>query len=396
MQPAIADFIASMTPSVTLALTAKAAELRSQGVDVCAFTAGEPDFDTPEFIRQAVSKAVLEGGAICKYTPATGMPKLKQAVIEKFQRENSLSYDASQVIVSNGAKQVLFNAISALVNPGDEVIIPAPFWVSYPEMVRAVGGVPKILDCLSQPNFAPHPDRLAELINERTKALIICSPSNPSGMVMDREQLSAIYAKLEGTNVTVLSDEIYEHLVFDGLSHIAPASLNQDAYERTLTINGLSKAYAMTGWRIGFAGGPQPLIKAMSTLQSHTTSNPATISQIASLAALGGGLEEVERMCEAFRERRDRMVSGLASIEGVSCGQPRGAFYVFPRISDLYRAGLQGSVAFCQALLEKEAVATIPGAAFGADDFMRLSYACSMDTIDRGIDRIAKFVKELG
>lgn len=395
MKLSLSEFITSLTPSVTLALTAKAAELKAQGIDVCSFTAGEPDFDTPAFIREAAASAVTGGGAVCHYTAATGTPELKRAVCDKFKRECNLSYEPSQIIVSNGAKQVLFNAIAALVNPGDEVIVPAPYWVSYPEMIAAVGGKPIIVDCMDQPNFAPNPNRIREALSPRTKALILCSPSNPTGAVLDHEQLAGIYHALENTNVVVISDEIYEHLVFDGLHHIAPATLNDDAYARTLTVNGLSKAYSMTGWRIGYAGGPQPLIKAMSTLQSHTTSNPATVSQIAALAALGGGLDEVEKMRLAFVERRDVLVEGLRSIEGMSCGQPRGAFYVFPRINELYREGMQGSVAFCQALLEKEAVATVPGAAFGADDFMRLSYACSMETIKRGVDRIAKFAKSV-
>jgi len=395
MKLSLSEFITSLTPSVTLALTAKAAELKAQGIDVCSFTAGEPDFDTPAFIREAAASAVTGGGAVCHYTAATGTPELKRAVCDKFKRECNLSYEPSQIIVSNGAKQVFFNAIAALVNPGDEVIVPAPYWVSYPEMIAAVGGKPIIVDCMDQPNFAPNPNRIREALSPRTKALILCSPSNPTGAVLDHEQLAGIYHALENTNVVVISDEIYEHLVFDGLHHIAPATLNDDAYARTLTVNGLSKAYSMTGWRIGYAGGPQPLIKAMSTLQSHTTSNPATVSQIAALAALGGGLDEVEKMRLAFVERRDVLVEGLRSIEGMSCGQPRGAFYVFPRINELYREGMQGSVAFCQALLEKEAVATVPGAAFGADDFMRLSYACSMETIKRGVDRIAKFAKSV-
>ena len=392
----ISKLISNVEASVTLSLSAKAAEMKTQGVDVCSFTAGEPDFDTPEHIRKAVADAVSAGGKVCKYTPVPGMPELREVVAQKFKNDNGLNYDSTQVVIGTGAKQIIYNALAALVNPGNEVLFAAPYWVSYPQMTNALGGKPVSIDCTMNENFAPSADQIRAHVNDRTKALILCSPSNPSGTVFAKSQLEEIYSALEGTNVIVISDEIYEHLVYDGSEHVSPASISEDAYERTITVNGMSKSFAMTGWRIGFGGGPLELIKAMSRFQSHTTSNPTTPSQIATLAALQGDQACIAEMRSAFDERRQAMVSLLNAIDGVECEAPKGAFYAFPKVSGLYgKGGLQGSSDFSSKLLEVHAVATIPGVAFGADDFVRMSYATSMEVIEKGIGRLAEFAKSL-
>jgi aspartate aminotransferase len=387
--------VTSMTPSVTLALTAKANELRAEGKDVCGFTAGEPDFDTPAKIREAAREALAQGGKVCKYTPASGMPELKKAVAAKFKRENGLDYEVAQVTVAGGAKQLCAQAIFVLTDPGSEVLIPSPYWLSYPEMARSVGAVPVIIDCSANENFAPTPEQIRNAITGKTRVLVLNSPCNPTGGVFSREQFEGIYDAVKGTDITIISDEIYEHLVYDGKEHTSPAALSEDAYNRTVTINGASKAYAMTGWRIGYAGGPTDAIKAMNTFQSHYTSGPATVSQFATLAALEGGLDDVMKMREAFDERRRIMVEGLNAIEGIDCTTPHGTFYCFPRVSALYKGAVKDSLSFCDALLEKEAVVVVPGKAFGADEFVRLSYACSNEQIEKGLERIARFAKSL-
>ncbi len=384
-----------MTPSVTLALSAKANEMKAEGVDVCAFTAGEPDFDTPAAIRNAATQAIDKGGKVCKYSPGAGLPELRKAVAEKFKRENGLDYEPSQVIVAGGAKQVVAEALFSLTDPGAEVIICSPYWLSYPQMARSVAVQPVIVDCSTNENFAPQPEQLRAAMTEKTRVLILNSPGNPTGGVITQSQFEAIYGALEGTDIVVISDEIYEHLVYDGKQHFSPARLGAEAYNRTVTVNGASKAYAMTGWRIGYAGGPTDIIKAMSTFQSHYTSGPATVSQIAVLAALTGGLADVEHMRQQFDKRRRLMVEGLNGIEGFECTMPYGAFYCFPKVSQLYREGAADSLAFSQALLDKEAVVVVPGAAFGSDEFVRMSYACSAEQIEKGLERISRFVKSL-
>jgi aspartate aminotransferase len=384
-----------MTPSVTLALSAKANEMKAEGVDVCAFTAGEPDFDTPTAIRNAATEAIAKGGKVCKYSPGSGLPELKKAVADKFKSENGLDYEPSQVIVAGGAKQVVAEALFCLTDPGSEVIICSPYWLSYPQMARSVAAQPVIIDCSANENFAPLPEQLRSAMTDKTRVIILNSPGNPTGGVISRLQFEAIYEVLDGTDVAVISDEIYEHLLYDGKEHFSPASLGTDAYNRTVTINGASKAFAMTGWRIGYAAGPTEIIKAMNTFQSHYTSGPATVSQLAALAALTGGLEDVIRMREAFDKRRRLMVEGLNAIEGIECTMPYGAFYCFPKVSGLYREDITNSLSFSQALLEKEAVVVVPGAAFGADEFVRLSYACSAEQIEKGLERLSRFVQGL-
>jgi aspartate aminotransferase len=395
MSTQISKDVQSMTPSVTLALTAKANEMRAEGKDVCGFTAGEPDFDTPSYIREAAREALAAGGKVCKYTPASGMPELKKAVAAKFKKENGLDYDVTQVTVAGGAKQLCAQAIFVLTDPGSEVLIPSPYWLSYPEMARSVGAVPVVIDCSTNENFAPTPDQIRSAITDKTRVLVLNSPCNPTGGVFSQEQLERIYEVLKGSDVAVISDEIYEHLIFDGKTHISPATFSEDAYNRTVTINGASKAYAMTGWRIGYAGGPKSIIKGMNTFQSHYTSGPATVSQFATIAALEGGLDEVYKMREAFDQRRRLMVDGLNAIDGIDCTMPKGTFYCFPKVSALYKGDIKDSLSFSDALLEKEAVVVVPGTAFGSDEFVRLSYACSNEQIEKGLERIAHFAKSL-
>ena len=286
-------------------------------------------------------------------------------------------------------------AVFCLTDPGDEAILCSPYWLSYPQMARSAAARPIFIDCSGNENYAPRPEQLRSAITEKTRLLVINSPGNPTGGVISPDQYEAVYEVLSGTNIAVVSDEIYEHLIYDGKEHFSPASLGEDAYNRTLTVNGASKGFAMTGWRIGYGGGPSVMVKALATLQSHYTSGPATVSQIATLAALEGGLDEVVKMRDEFGKRRRLMVDGLRAIEGMECTMPHGAFYCFPKVSELYRPEMADSMAFSQALLEKEAVVVVPGAAFGADQYLRLSYACSTEQIERGIERIARFVKSL-
>ncbi|NUQ34596.1 MAG: pyridoxal phosphate-dependent aminotransferase [Planctomycetaceae bacterium] len=397
MNITISNNLASVEPSATLALTAKANELKAQGRDVCAFTAGEPDFDTPAHIRKAASDALTKGGKVCRYTPVAGLPEVKEAVAKKYKDDNGLSYAPNQIIISSGAKHVLFNALAAVVNPGDEVLYPAPYWVSYPEMVRAVGGKPVAIDGSKNPNFAPTGKQVKQAISPRTKAIFLNWPNNPTGAVIEHKQLEDIYGALEGTNVMVISDEIYEYHLYDGAKHVSGASLGPDAYARTVTVNSVSKSYAMTGWRIGYGAGPKHVIDAMSNYQSHATSNAATVSQLATVAALTGGTACVDDMRRAFNERRLLITQMLNDIPGVECVTPKGAFYAFPKVSALYgKGGVKNSTDFCAKLLEAEAVAIVPGAPFGADEYVRLSYAVSKDVIEKGVSRIAKFVKSLG
>jgi aspartate aminotransferase len=395
MKIRVSDAVSRIAPSLTLVLTAKAAELKKRGVDVCAFTAGEPDFDTPDTIRRATCDALMKGGQICQYTPAAGLPDLRSAIAQRFIRDNGVKYDPADIIVSVGAKQVLANAIFALVNPGDEVLICSPFWLSYPEMVAAAGGRSVFVDCSGTHNNAPTAAAIKAAITPRTRAIILNSPNNPTGGVFDRAQIEAIAAALVGTNIVIVSDEMYEYFLYDGAVHVSPAAVSADAYARTLTISGLSKSHAMTGWRIGFAGGPGELIRAMVNLQSHTTSNAATVSQYAAMFALAEGKTFANKVRGIFEERRTAMVGALQAIPGLECAQPRGAFYAWAKVSGLYRPGMATSIQFCEQLLEKEAVAAVPGSVFGNDEYVRFSYAASMETIKKGTERMARFVAGL-
>jgi aspartate aminotransferase len=384
--------------SVTLAMTAKANAMRERGIDVISFSAGEPDFDTPAHIKKAAVEALEKG--YTKYTPATGLPALKKAIAEKFRRDNGITFDPSQVVVSCGAKHSLYNVMQAILEEGDEAIIPAPYWVSYPAMVKCAGATPVIVETDESHSLKMTPAQLQSHLSPKTKALILCSPSNPTGMVYSAAELRALAAVLEKTDLLVISDEIYEKLVF-GVPFASIASVCSPALrERIIVVNGASKAYAMTGWRIGYAAGPKEIMVAAGRMQSQSTSNATSIAQYATLAALEGDQSCVEAMRQEYAKRRDYIVGRLRAIPGVACGEPQGAFYVFPRVSSLYGRRhqgqvLSGSVALAEALLEKAHIATVPGSGFGADGYIRFSYATSMENIKAGLDRFEMFVKEL-
>lgn len=394
----LARRMGEIQPSATLALTARAKELRAAGHDVIALTAGEPDFDTPIAIREAASKRALEGGAVGRYTPAAGLPELRKSVSAKFQRDNGLGYRADEVMVSCGGKHCCFNMVAALVEEGDEVILPAPYWVSYPEMIRFFGGKPVVVDT-SASGFVLTPDALKAAISPKTRMLIVNSPGNPTGAVWSREAQAAIADVLRGTGIAVLSDEIYEKLVYEG-EHVSFASLSEDAFQRTVTINGLAKAYAMTGWRIGYAGGPKHLMQSMISLQSHSTSNPTTLAQFAALEALRGDPTELSGWKSRYAARRDVMLAGFQETPGVKCAKPGGAFYLFPDFRGWIgrRHGetkLGDCATICEALLTKAHVAAVPGAEFGAPGFIRFSYAASDEQIKEALKRIRSFADEL-
>lgn len=381
--------VETLTPSLTLAIDAKAKAMKAEGIDVCGFGAGEPDYDTPDHIK-AAAQAALETG-FTKYTPSSGTPELRQAISEKFSADNGLEYKPSQVIVSNGAKQSCYNAILAVCEPGDEVIIPAPYWLSYPEMVRLVGAEPVIVPTTEENGWKITPEQFEEAMTPKTKMIIINSPGNPTGSLYTREELRAISEVAAEEEIYILSDEIYEKLTYDGAEHVSIASLTPEAYDLTITVNGFSKAYAMTGWRLGYLGAPEAIAKAIDSLQSHSTSNPCSFAQKGGLAALKGDQQCVADMREEFNLRREYMYGRLSSIPGISAVKPLGAFYVLANISAL---GLT-STNFADRLLSKANVAVVPGIAFGDDRTVRLSYATSLDVIKKGLDRIEEFAKTL-
>ena len=386
----------AIAPSPTLAIDAKFKEMKANGEDVVGFGCGEPDFDTPQYIKDAAIKAIADG--FTKYTPASGTLDLKKAVAEKFKKDNGLEYEAKNVVISNGAKHSLVNAFSAILNPGDEVIIPAPFWVSYPEMVKMADGTPVILNTTEENGFKFSAKDLEEAINPKTKALVLNSPSNPTGMVYTEEELRAIADVCVKHKIFVIADEIYEKLIYDG-KHISIASFNDEIKDLTITINGVSKSYAMTGWRIGFAVANDKIAKIMANVQSHAASNPNSIAQAATLAALTGPQDEVEEMRLVFKERRDYMANRINSIEGVSCTMPQGAFYIMMNIEELIGKTIAGTVitgsdAFAEAFLTNAKVALVPGSGFGADKYLRWSYATSMENIKEGLDRLEKFLQQ--
>ncbi|MFD1797578.1 pyridoxal phosphate-dependent aminotransferase [Paracoccus aurantiacus] len=392
----LSDAINRIKPSPTVAMTGRVAELRAEGRDIIGLSAGEPDFDTPEHIRDAAKNAIDAGHT--RYTAVDGIAPLKQAICDKFARENGLDYSRDQVSVGTGGKQILFNALLATLNPGDEVIIPAPYWVSYPDIVGLAGGVPVIVPSTAEDGFRISAAALRAAITPKTKWLILNSPSNPSGAAYDADQMRALTdVLLDYPQVWVLSDDIYEHLVFDGFTFVTPAQIEPRLRDRTLTMNGVSKAYAMTGWRIGYGAGPKALIAAMAKLQSQSTSNPCTISQYAALAALEGPQDYIAASREAFQRRRDLVVAGLNECPGVSCPMPQGAFYVYPSIEGLIgkvsAAGttISDDEAFANALLDETGVAIVFGAAFGLSPHFRVSYAASDDTLSEAIRRIRTF-----
>ncbi|MBA5850438.1 pyridoxal phosphate-dependent aminotransferase [Clostridium sp. cel8] len=384
--------------SITLEITAKAKQMKAQGIDVIGFGAGEPDFNTPEYIQKAAIDAMKAG--FTKYTPASGIEKLKEQIVEKFKKDNDLNYKTNQVIISTGAKQCLYNALFAILNPGDEVLISVPYWVSYPELVKLADGVPVFVNTKEENNFKYTIDELESAVTDKTKAIIINSPNNPTGSVYTKDELKVIAEFAKEKDIFIISDEIYEKLIYDNKKHISIASISEDAYNRTIVINGVSKTYAMTGWRIGYAAGNSKIIKLMSNVQSHTTSNPNSIAQYASVAALKFDSPEVKNMIVEFSRRRKYMVEKINDIKLVSCFNPIGAFYVMMNISKTFgkkydENTIENSMDFSKLLLEKEKVAVVPGIGFGVDDYVRLSYATSMENIVSGLERIEKFVNKL-
>jgi aspartate aminotransferase len=383
----LAERVSRVTPSITLAITAKAKAMKDKGIDVCSFSAGEPDFDTPAHIKAAASKALAEGKT--KYGPAAGEPKLREAIARKLKNDNGLNYKPENVIVTNGGKHSLYNLIVALIDPGDEVIIPAPYWLSYPEMVTLVGGKSVIVETDASTGYKITPEQLKQAITPKTKLFVLNSPSNPTGMVYTAAEIKALAQVIVDADIYVVSDEIYEKILYDGAEHISIGALGEEIFNRTLISNGFAKGYAMTGWRLGYLAGPVEIIKAASTIQGHSTSNVCTFAQYGAIAALESSQDCVEEMRQAFAKRRQVMFERLKAIPGLSTAKPDGAFYLFPDIS---KTGLK-SLEFCDAFLAEHQVALIPGVAFGADKNIRLSYATDMTTIEKGMDRLEKFVR---
>ncbi len=392
----LSETLARVKPSPTIAVTTKAAELKAAGRDIIGLGAGEPDFDTPQNIKDAAVRAIAEGKT--KYTAVDGIAELKQAVCAKFKRDNGLDYKPSQVSVSSGGKQVLYNALMATMNPGEEVVIPAPYWVSYPDMVLLAGGTPVIAEATLEQDFKLTPEQLEAAISPKTKWFIFNSPSNPTGAGYSRDELKALTDVLmRHPHVWVMSDDMYEHLAYDGFEFCTPAEVEPRLYDRTLTVNGVSKAYAMTGWRIGYAAGPEKLIAAMRKVQSQSTSNPCTISQWAAVEALNGTQDYIAPNNEMFVRRRNLVVEALNAIDGITCPTPEGAFYVYPSIAGLIGKTSKGGIkitddeAFATALLEETGVAVVFGAAFGLSPNFRVSYATSDEALAQACTRIAEF-----
>ena len=391
----VSNNLKRIKPSPTIAVTSKAREMRAAGKDVIGLGAGEPDFDTPDNIKEAAIKAIKNGDT--KYTAVDGTPRLKKAIQGKFQRENNLSYELDQISVGTGGKQVLYNVFMATLNPGDEVIIPAPYWVSYPDMVLLAGGTPKIVECTEKNEFKITPEQLKEAVGKKTKWLIINSPSNPTGSCYTKKEIEELSKVLESNkNVFILSDDIYEHITYDNFEFFTMAQIDT-LKERTLTMNGVSKSYSMTGWRIGYGAGPKEIIKAVAKIQSQSTTNPSSISQAAAVEALNGTQDFIKTRADSFKERRDYVVETLNNINGLSCLKPRGAFYVFPNCKKLLgqKTKLKTDKEFVEKLLEKAEVAVVQGSAFGLDGYFRISYATSMDNLKKALNRIKSFCESL-
>lgn len=388
-----------IAPSLTLEITAKAKKMREDGLDVIGFGAGEPDFNTPENIQNAAIDSIRKG--LTKYTAASGIIELKEAIVRKFREDNNLTFKPSQVIISTGAKQCLANAFQAILNPGDEVIIAVPYWVSYPELVKLADGVPVFVDTKEEDSFKFTIEDLENAVSKNTKAIVLNSPNNPTGTVYTKEELQAIADFAKKHDIIIISDEIYEKLIYGNEKHVSIASLSEDTYNRTIVINGVSKSYAMTGWRIGYAAaGNEKIVKLMANVQSHTTSNPTSISQYASVEALNGEQDTINHMVNEFKKRRDYMVDRVNNMKNLSCIKPAGAFYVMVNISKIigktaFGETIKDSMDFSRILLDQEKVAVIPGGAFGVDNFVRLSYATSMENIQNGLDRIENFVSNI-
>ncbi|MCM3091280.1 MULTISPECIES: aminotransferase class I/II-fold pyridoxal phosphate-dependent enzyme [unclassified Cytobacillus] len=388
----LAQRVKALTPSTTLAITAKAKELKAQGHDVIGLGAGEPDFNTPQHIIDAAVKSMNEGHT--KYTPSAGLPALKKEIANKFKKDQGLDYDASEIIVTNGAKHGLYTLFQVLLNEGDEVIIPIPYWVSYPEQVKLAGGVPVYAEGKEENDFKITPEQLEKSITDKTKAVIINSPSNPTGMLYSAEELKELGEVCLKHNVLIISDEIYEKLVYGGHKHTSIAELSPELKEQTVIINGVSKSHSMTGWRIGYAAGNKSIIKAMTNLASHSTSNPTTTAQYGSIAAYAGSQDKLEEMREAFEHRLNVIYDKLISIPGFTCVKPQGAFYLFPNVKKAAEmTGFASVDEFVESLLEDAMVAVIPGSGFGAPDNIRLSYATSLELLEKAVERMHGFVE---
>jgi aspartate aminotransferase len=385
----LASRVNQVTPSLTLAIDSLAKEMKKNGEDVCSFSAGEPDFDTPAHIKAAAKKALDEGKT--RYGPAAGEPELRKAIAEKLARDNQLAYTADNVIVTNGGKQSLYNLMMALIEAGDEVIIPAPYWLSYPEMVTLAGGTSVIVNTSLDDQYKITPEQLEAAITPKTKLFVLNSPSNPTGIVYTPEEIEALAKIVVEKDILVVSDEIYEKILYDGAIHRSIGSFGSEIFQRTIISNGFAKAFSMTGWRVGYVAGPVEIVKAMTKIQGHSTSNVCTFAQYGAIAALESPQDCIEVMVKAFSERRLYILERVRAIPGLNCPTPNGAFYVFIDISQI---GLK-SRDFCQKLLETQKVAAIPGIAFGADDCIRLSYATDLKTIEKGFDRIDKFISTL-
>jgi aspartate aminotransferase len=386
----------AVPPSATMAVDTKAKELKAKGVDVVGFGVGEPDFDTPQYIKDAAIAALKAGKT--KYTPTPGIPELRKAIAEKLLKENGLSYKPEQIIVNLGAKHSVYESMQAVLDPGDEVIVPCPYWVTYPETIKLAGAVMKEVKTDLKNSYKLTPEQLKNAITPKTAMLLMNSPNNPGGFTYTPDELKALAKVLEGTNIMVLSDEIYERLIYGDTKFVSFASLSEDAYQRTITINGFSKAFAMTGWRLGYVAGPVDIIKAMDRLQGHMTQNPVSFVQAGALVAFGDPNNEVEKMRIEFEKRAKYMSERLNAIKGVKCPQPTGAFYCFPDVSAHFGRTIggikiQNSMDFAAALLEQASVALVPGGAFGCDNNIRLSFATSMEQITKGLDRLEKWLK---
>ncbi|MEM6452372.1 MAG: pyridoxal phosphate-dependent aminotransferase [Cyanobacteria bacterium P01_D01_bin.105] len=385
----LASRIRQVTPSMTLAISAQAKAMAKEGLDVCSFSAGEPDFNTPAHICAAAQKAIAEGKT--RYGPASGEPALREAIAHKLKTDNNLSYRPENIMVTNGGKHSLYNLMMALIEPGDEVIIPSPYWVSYPEMVKLAGGTPVIVPTTVEHNYKITAQQLKQAVTPKTRLFVLNSPSNPTGVVYTPDEIEALAKAVVESDIWVVSDEIYEKILYDGAEHVSIGSVSPEIFERTIVSNGFAKAYAMTGWRLGYLAGPTALIKGVNTLQSHSTSNVCTFAQYGALAALREPSDSIEVMCRAFTQRRRAIMDLVNGIDGLSCVEPKGAFYI---LADISQVGL-GSIAFCQRLLDEKYVATIPGVAFGAEGTIRISYATDLDTIERGMERISGFVQAI-
>ena len=388
----------AIEPSLTLAITAKAKEMKEKGIDVISFSAGEPDFNTPKNIINAAIKAMEDGNT--KYTSVNGILQLREAICKKFKDDNGLEYNPSQIVVSTGAKQSLANTFLAILNPGDEVIVSTPYWVSYPELIKLADGKPVFVEGDEKSNYKFTKENLEKAVTAKTKAIVLNTPNNPTGTIYYKEELEVIADFAKKYNIIIISDEMYEKLIYDNENHISIASLSKDAYERTIVINGLSKSYAMTGWRIGYCAASEKIAKLMMSIQSHVTSNVCSITQYAALEALNGPQDEITKMINEFEKRRNYMINRIESIDNLSIVKPKGAFYIMINIENCLGKEINGkilndSMEFCASLLENEKLAVIPGKAFGLNNYIRVSYATSMEAIKEGLNRIESFIKKL-